>query len=69
MTTKERIQWIAAVGVTCNLAVSIKWTALATPGMIAVESLMAVFFLKKPGACKLANHSHFALRVVAARGS
>ena len=49
MERNERIKWIVAVGVTCNLAVSVKWTALATPGMIAVESLMGLYFLKRPG--------------------
>ncbi len=31
------------MGVSCGLAVSVKWTALATPAMVALESALAVF--------------------------
>ena len=42
-------RWLVAVGVSCGLAVSVKWTALATPAMVALESALAVFgFLSKP---------------------
>jgi dolichyl-phosphate-mannose--protein O-mannosyl transferase len=40
--------WLLGIGVTCSTALSIKWTTLATPGMIAVESFMAVFFIRTP---------------------
>jgi hypothetical protein len=44
------MKWCAVLGVACSCALSIKWTTLATPGMIAVESTLAVFFLKSSGA-------------------
>ena len=43
MGRRERRLWIAAVGLSCGAAVSIKWTALATPFMIAVESAFGCF--------------------------
>ena len=29
-------------------SISVKWTGLASPGMVAVESFFAIWFLKKP---------------------
>ena len=43
----SRLGWSASVGFSCACAVSIKFTGLATPGMIAVESAFAVFFLHR----------------------
>ena len=42
----ERNLWCLAVGVTTSCAISIKWTALATPGMIGMESFFGFFFQK-----------------------
>ena len=44
---KRRIFWAVAVGVTCGLAISVKWTALVTPGLIAIECAFGLFFLRK----------------------
>jgi dolichyl-phosphate-mannose--protein O-mannosyl transferase len=42
----ERNLWAVALGVACSCAISIKWTGLATPGLIAVESFFGFFFLR-----------------------
>lgn len=47
MRLETRLFWWVAVGLTCANAVSIKFTALATPGLVAVESFFAFFFLKR----------------------
>ena len=47
---KTHAYWLLGIAVTCSTALSIKWTTLATPGMIAVESFGALFYLTKPGA-------------------
>lgn len=46
MSVSTRNWWCLALGVSCSCALSIKWTTLATPGMLAVEATMAIFFLK-----------------------
>lgn len=47
---RERAAWAAWIGCVCALAFGCKMTALATPGIIAVESFFAIFFLKvRPG--------------------
>ena len=43
----EPIAWCVAVGIACGNAFSVKMTGLATPGIIAVESTFAIFFLKR----------------------
>lgn len=43
----QRLLWVVAVGMSCANAVSIKFTGLATPGMIAVESFFALWFLRR----------------------
>ena len=49
MSGLERLGWVFAVGMTCGAAISVKWTGLATPAFIALESLLAVFgFVKRP---------------------
>jgi dolichyl-phosphate-mannose--protein O-mannosyl transferase len=50
MNSTERNLWCLAVGFTTSCALSTKWTTLATPGMIAVESFFAFFFLKRNAA-------------------
>lgn len=47
MTGKEEAFWIGAVGTVCASALSIKFTALAAPGLVAMESFSAIFFLKR----------------------
>ena len=36
-----------AIGVVCGLAISIKWTALVNPGMVAVEGFFGIWFLHR----------------------
>ena len=47
MSLLERVAWVIAVGATCGGAISVKWTGLATPGLIAVECAFALFFLRR----------------------
>lgn len=47
MTIAERMVWAVVLGTVCGCAVSIKWTNLATPGMIAIESFFGLFFLRE----------------------
>ena len=35
--------WLCGLGAACGAAVSVKWTALATPAMVALESGLALF--------------------------
>ena len=44
---RERNLWCLAVAVATSSAISIKWTALATPGMIGMESFFGFFFQRK----------------------
>lgn len=48
LTLSERVMWSVGLGLVCGAAVSIKWTALATPGMIAVETFFALYYLREP---------------------
>lgn len=45
MELEDRIFWAIVVGVACGASVSVKWTGLATPGLVAVECWTAAFFL------------------------
>lgn len=47
MSWQSRLVWVVVIGLVCANAVSIKFTALATPGFIAVESFCAFFFLRR----------------------
>lgn len=48
MSRKETNLWMVGLGLACGAAVSIKWTALVTPFMIAVECGTGVFgFVKR----------------------
>jgi len=47
LTMKERIAWALVLGLVCGCAVSIKWTGLATPGMIALECAFGLYFLRE----------------------
>jgi dolichyl-phosphate-mannose--protein O-mannosyl transferase len=48
MSLTEKYMWLVGMGILCANAVSVKWTGLATPGLIAIESFFGFFFLKKP---------------------
>ena len=48
MSKRETNLWVLALGLSCGAAVSIKWTALATPFMVAIESAFGIFgFVKR----------------------
>jgi dolichyl-phosphate-mannose-protein mannosyltransferase len=47
LKVSTRIAWALIVGLACGNAVSVKFTGLATPGLIAVESMFALFVLKR----------------------
>ena len=46
--TWRRIAWLVATGFACGCSISIKWTCLATPGMIAIISFFGLHFLDMP---------------------
>lgn len=46
MSASNKLFWNILIGVLCSLSISIKWTGLATPALIAVESFFGLFFLK-----------------------
>lgn len=47
MPFSTRALWCLLLGWVCANCVSIKYTGLATPGMVAVESFFAFFFLRR----------------------
>ena len=47
LTPLERTAWCVACGFVFANAFSVKWTGLATPAMIGLESLMGLFFLRR----------------------
>ncbi|KAI0559237.1 Dolichyl-phosphate-mannose--protein mannosyltransferase family GT39 [Gracilaria domingensis] len=46
--TWSRFFWLTATGFVCGCSISVKWTALATPGLIAIVSFFALHFLDEP---------------------
>lgn len=46
--TAQRIFWLTATGFVAGCSVSVKWTALATPGLIAIVSFFGLHFLDDP---------------------
>eukprot|EP00181_Compsopogon_caeruleus_P000738 CAMPEP_0184686522 /NCGR_PEP_ID=MMETSP0312-20130426/22776_1 /TAXON_ID=31354 /ORGANISM="Compsopogon coeruleus, Strain SAG 36.94" /LENGTH=300 /DNA_ID=CAMNT_0027141687 /DNA_START=1 /DNA_END=903 /DNA_ORIENTATION=- len=44
----HRFQWLVATGLVAGAALSIKWTALATPGLIALVSFLGIPPSEKP---------------------
>lgn len=46
--TRKRAVWLLLTGLACGTALSIKHTALATPGLIAVISFFGLHFLSQP---------------------
>jgi dolichyl-phosphate-mannose--protein O-mannosyl transferase len=47
MNLAQRAFWILAVGIACGNAVSVKFTGLATPAILGLESLFALFLIKR----------------------
>jgi hypothetical protein len=47
MNWAARLRWIVIMGVMCGNAVSVKFTGLATPAFIALESVFALLVLKR----------------------
>jgi dolichyl-phosphate-mannose--protein O-mannosyl transferase len=45
LSRMDNIRWCMALGLACGTAVSVKWTGLATPGMVALDAWLAIFFL------------------------
>lgn len=46
--TWERFAWLTATGFIAGCSISVKWTALATPGLIAIVSFFGLHFLYEP---------------------
>lgn len=44
----SRYFWLTATGLISGCSISVKWTALATPGLIAIVSFFGVHFLENP---------------------
>jgi dolichyl-phosphate-mannose--protein O-mannosyl transferase len=44
----SNLLWCGALGLACGCAVSVKWTGLGTPGLIALECWLGIFFLAEP---------------------
>ena len=47
LTELDRWKWCLWCGFVFGNAISVKWTGLATPAMIGLESFMALFFLRR----------------------
>lgn len=43
-----KFRWLLLLGVVCCACISVKWTGLATPAMIALELTFGIFFVKAP---------------------
>jgi dolichyl-phosphate-mannose-protein mannosyltransferase len=48
MSKQEENAWCIGLGLICGAALSVKWTALATPALIGLESFAGFFVLQKP---------------------
>jgi dolichyl-phosphate-mannose--protein O-mannosyl transferase len=48
LSSGMRWLWAFGVGMACGASISVKWTGLAYPGMIGVEGLFGIWFLKRP---------------------
>lgn len=46
--TRDRFWWLTVTGFICGCSISVKWTALATPGLIAIVSFFGLHFLQDP---------------------
>lgn len=46
--TRARFFWLTATGLVSGCSISVKWTALATPGLIAIVSFFGLHFLEEP---------------------
>lgn len=46
--TRDRYFWLTATGLISGCSISVKWTALVTPGLISIVSFLGVHFLDRP---------------------
>ena len=46
--TQARFTWLTITGLVCGCSLSVKWTALATPGLIAIVSFFGLHFTSDP---------------------
>lgn len=46
--TRARLMWLTLTGIVCGFSMSVKWTALATPALIAIISFFGAHFLAEP---------------------
>ena len=44
----ERAAWCVAIGVLCGCAIGVKMTGLVTPALVALESYLAIWTLRRP---------------------
>jgi len=62
--TPSRFLWLVLAGLGSGASISVKWTGLATPGLIAIVSFFGLHFLKEPLAlveCAVAGASGLGL--------
>ena len=48
LTFGKRMAWLTLLGVACCASISVKWTGLATPALVALEVTFALFFIRRP---------------------
>jgi dolichyl-phosphate-mannose--protein O-mannosyl transferase len=48
LSKRNHLRWLVWMGFMCAQAISIKWTGLATPGVIALESFFGFGLIKRP---------------------
>jgi dolichyl-phosphate-mannose--protein O-mannosyl transferase len=48
MSVGERYSWCALIGALCGAAIGVKMTGLVTPALVALESYLAIWQLRKP---------------------
>lgn len=46
--SRSRFIWLTLTGLVCGLSFSVKWTALATPALVALVSFFGLHFLRYP---------------------
>lgn len=46
--TVRRYVWLTATGIACGCSISVKWTGLGTPGLIAIISFFGLHFVDYP---------------------
>ena len=48
LSRQDNLLWAVVLGLACGASVSVKWTGLGTPGLIALETWLAIFVLRDP---------------------